>query len=223
MSNRIVTRYASLLLAAFVFAGCSDDEPTGIDILPFEVTPVSVVVEEGATGQLTLTGIAASDVTWESTNTAKATVNATGLVTYVDSGVVAVSARSKADPTVLSSATVTLVKLTGTAVQNGVPVTVSHSGVRNSGVLYRLFVPIGKTSLTVRLTGGTGDADIYVRRQTPPTLSTGTSVANQTCASFNAANEELCTIANPVSGTWYVLVGVWDPGTGARLTMTYVP
>ena len=49
MSNRIVTRYASLLLAAFVFAGCQDEEPTGVDTLPFDVSPLAFALDQGAT------------------------------------------------------------------------------------------------------------------------------------------------------------------------------
>lgn len=222
MSNRIVTRYASLLLAAFVF-GCSDDGPTGVDTLPFEVTPISVAVDQGSTRQLTLTGIANADVTWETTNAAKATVSSTGLVTGVDSGFVAISARSKADPSLLSSATVQVIALQGIALTSGVPVTgVSSSGARFSLILYRIFVPTGTTRLTVTLAGGTGDVDLYVRRQSPPTISsTGASVAD--CRSENAANNETCVISNPASGTWYVGLGLWDPYAGVTVTATRTP
>ena len=78
-------------------------------------------------------------------------------------------------------------------------------------------MPAGTTQLRFTLTGGPGDADLYVRRQTPPTN------ASFTFFSFNAGNEELITVNNPASGTWYVLVDAFETYSGATLTATYTP
>lgn len=224
MSNRIVTGIAGIALAAFALGCAENDGPAApVETRPITITPASIGVDHGATGQLTAVGPnnTSPSVTWESENTAIATVDASGVVTGVSPGRTTINARLTSDATVFRSATATVLALQGTGVQKGVATTVVHDGVRDSGVLYRLFVPAGRTSFTARLTGGTGDADIYVARQTPPTLSTPDGA--QTCNSFNAANEELCTITDPVSGTWYVLVAVWDPGTGAQLTLDFAP
>ena len=53
-------------------------------------------------------GVTDRTVTWSSANTAVATVDATGLVTAVAGGNTSITAKSKADPTVSGSASVTV-------------------------------------------------------------------------------------------------------------------
>ena len=220
MTHRSVIRITTVLLAAALTVGCEKDDP--ISIAPedqFNITPLFVGIDPGATQQVTATvGTTAVPVTWESSNPAVATVTGTGLVTALTAGFTAVTATMTSDPTKKISSNITVLPLLGTGLTNGVAIgPLSSSGARGSTVLYRIFVPPGRTSLTVTLSGGTGDADIYVRRSTPPTLSAFT------CASENAANGESCVIANPASGTWYILIGLWDPYTGATLRATYAP
>ena len=221
MSNRIVTRYASLLLAAFVFAGCQDDEPTGVDTLPFDISPIAFAVDQGATKQLKITGIAASDVTWESSNPAIASVSPTGLVTGVAvGGPVAITARSKANPTTdLASATFTVnAVLAAIVIQRN---TDNIIGFASGQVRYRVFIPEGTTSVTFRLLGPNGDADFYIRFGAAPSLSTRTGAG--TCHSWNAGTNETCTFANPAEGTWYILVDAYEPFTGANLRVSTTP
>lgn len=220
MSNRIVTRYASLLFAAFVIGGCQDEEPTGVDTLPFDVSPLSFALDLGGTKQMKLIGIAASDVTWESANPAVATVSSTGLVTGVGvGGPIAITARSKANPTTdLASATFQVNAVFGTAIQRNTDISLSLT----SAVLYRVFVPEGSTSLKVTLNGPNGDGDIYVKFGSPATYSTR-NVAGLSCVSWNAATAETCTFTNPAEGSWYILVDPWEPFTGATLRATVTP
>jgi serine protease len=153
-------------------------------------------------------------VTWTTNNAAVATVNGSGLVTAVAPGFAAITATLGGES---RSAGVTVPTLQGTALSDNVGLTIASSAARGSIVLYRIFVPTGSTNLTVTLAGGTGDADIYVRRATPPTLS------SFTCASENAANGEICSITNPAKGTWYIAVAVWDAYAGATLTANVTP
>lgn len=211
MSNRIVTRSAGLLLAVFAVS-CSDKGPTGPNTLPFEIKPVSVAVIQGEKTQMTLTGIAASEVTWESTNTAKATVDANGLVTTLDSGRVAISARSKADPTLLSSATVTIIQ------PSKPPVTFTNQSAATGAQLrYVVFVPAGKTELRIAMSGGTGDGDLHVRFGSPPTLSAFD------CRPYLGGNNETCVITNPASGVWYIMIDAYTAFSGVRLAVTTTP
>lgn len=219
MSNRIVTRSASLLLAAFVFAGCGDDEPTGIDTLPFEVGPRAFSILEAQTQQMTLTGIAAADVTWESDDPAVATVSATGLVRGIKGGLAAISARSKADQTVLSSATVQVISVP--ALTSGVAVTGLAGTGRGSARFFKIDVPAGRTSLTVAMSGGTGDADMYIAFNVLPTDTQANTATS--CRSEAGGNTETCTFTNPPAGTWFIRIQVWDAYTGASLRATYVP
>src|SRR5689334_12156495 len=50
----------------------------------------------------------------------------------------------------------------------GVPVT-GLAGSRGAQLGFQIDVPAGSTQLTFRLSGGTGDADLYVRFGAPPT------------------------------------------------------
>lgn len=220
MTHRSVIRITTVLLAAALTVGCEKDDP--ISIAPedrFNITPLFVGLDPGATQQVTATiGTTAVPVTWESSAPAVASVSGTGLVTALTPGFAAVTATMTSDPTKKISSNITVNPLLGIGLTKNVPVgPLSSSAARGSTVLYRIFVPPGTTSLTVTISGGTGDVDLYVRRATPPTLS------SFTCASENGGNDEICTIANPATGTWYILLGLWDPYTGASVRATYVP
>jgi len=229
MIHRRVIRMFSAALVAGLVLGCSEDEgPTGTPGPFLVVTPLFQGIDEGETVQLAATlGGNPIAVSWVSENPARATVSSTGLVTGLNacagapatpvctSSLVPITATAVSDATMQRSSSITVIKLTGTALANGVPVTLSSSGARGSGQLYRIFVPAGKTNVTFTLRGGSGDADIYVRRQTPPTN------ASFTYFSFNGGNDEDIVVPTPAQGTWYVLVDLWDPYAGAVLTATY--
>ncbi len=220
MTHRSIVRL-SFALAAVVALGCNDYTSGVLPPSTFVVTPITSLIDQGTTLQMTATLDGATvPVTWESENVAIATVSNSGLVTAVaGGGPIAITAKLVSDPSKLRSANVTVQPLLGTGLTKGVGVPVASSGARGSGLLYRIFVPTGTTSLIVTLRGGTGDADIYVKRGSPPDNS-GT---NDACHSFNGGNNEDCVIANPASGTWYILVDLWDPYAGATLTATYTP
>lgn len=225
MNHRNVIRCSAALLAAFAL-GCSNNEPTSVDPASvLAVTPLYIGLDPGATQQLNATiGGNAVPVTWESSAPAVASVSATGLVSALTPGFAAVTAKLSADPAQLVSSNITVLPLLGIGLTNNVGVVISSSGPRFSTVLYRLFVPPGKTNVTFTFTGGTGDGDIYVARSVPPTVNPTTgAVTGATCASENGANAETCSINNPASGTWYVRVAVWDPYTGATLKGVYTP
>ena len=74
------------------------------------------------------------------------------------------------------------------------------SGQQDQQSLYQFDVPSDATSLSFRITGGSGDADIYVSFGEQPTLTT------YDCRPYLAGNEESCEIANVQSGTYYVMV-----------------
>lgn len=215
MSNRIVTRYASLLLAAFVIGGCQDDEPTGVDTLPFDVSPLSFALDLGGTKAVKLTGVANADVTWETLNPAVATVNANGIVTGVSVGTTAITARSKSDNTVAASATVQVNAVFGTQIAANTNITIS--GATGTQTLYRVFVPEGKTQLVVSISGSSGDADLYTRFGTPPTFKTFT------CRPYLGGSNETCTHANPAEGSWYIWVDAYDGFTDLTLRASITP
>jgi len=159
MTNRSVIAFSATLLAALAL-GCTNDEPTSIPPEQrFEVTPLYIGIDPGATQQVTATvGGQAVEVSWESSNPAVATVSPTGLVTALTAGFTAVTAKMVSDPSRLLSSNITVLPLLGIGLTNGVTVgPLASSGARGSTVLYRLFVPPGKTNLSVTLSGGTGE------------------------------------------------------------------
>ncbi|MCP4748267.1 MAG: hypothetical protein GY874_19340 [Desulfobacteraceae bacterium] len=77
--------------------------------------------------------------------------------------------------------------------------TVSNlSGDRGSWQHYWINVPDSVSSLTVKMSGGTGDADLYVRYGAVPTTTT------YDCRPYNADNDETCEFSNPNTGLWYI-------------------
>jgi serine protease len=216
MNLRNAVRLSSLLLAVTTF-GCTDDGYDTTDpSTQFQVTPLYWGIDQGIPVQFSATiGANPVAVTWESSNPAVATVNGTGLVTTLTGGFTAITATQTANSAKKKSASLTVFPLLGVGLTNGLAQSVG--GAVGDYILYRIYVPAGKTNLAVTMSGGTGDLDVYVQRGTPPT----TSVFQ--CRSWNGGNGENCTIPNPPSGTWYILIDVYTAGAGASLTATVTP
>lgn len=105
----------------------------------------------------------------------------------------------------------------GTALINGQPLNISQNISKTQDRFY-IDVPKGATELTIRLTGGAGDADLYTR------FGAGATTSVWDCRSWNigAINNETCTHPNPQKGRWHIMVFAWEPYTGADLTATIV-
>jgi hypothetical protein len=78
---------------------------------------------------------------------------------------------------------------------------------------FRVVVPFGATNAVVRTSGGTGDADLYVKKGGSPTTS------DFTCRSWTAGSQETCALTEP--GTYYVGVNAYQPFSGVTLTAQY--
>lgn len=102
----------------------------------------------------------------------------------------------------------------GNVLQNGVPVT-GISGNAGAARTWTLQVPAGATGLNIRIAGGSGDADLYVRRGAAPTSS------NYDCRPYLYGNNESCTWSSPQAGTWYVTVNGYQSYSGVTLTGSY--
>lgn len=96
----------------------------------------------------------------------------------------------------------------------GVPVT-GLSAASGSDVVYTLEVPSGASNLNFQISGGTGDADLYVRRGSAPTDS------SYDCRPYRAGNSESCSFASPAAGTWYVRVKAYQSFSGVSLVADY--
>jgi large repetitive protein len=84
---------------------------------------------------------------------------------------------------------------------NGVAVT-GLGGAAGSIRYFAIEVPAGATQLTVAMSGGTGDADLYIRRGALPQEYV------YDCRPFRPGNEETCTVTSPAptAGYWYIML-----------------
>jgi len=71
------------------------------------------------------------------------------------------------------------------------------AGAASSQKFYKITVPAGQSWLTISISGGSGNCDLYVRRGSQPTLS----VFDYRSRLFG--NDETILVPNPTSGDWY--------------------
>jgi len=103
---------------------------------------------------------------------------------------------------------------TGGTLTKGVAAT-GLSAATGAYVKYTMAVPAGSTNLTFTMSGGTGDADMYVRFGSEPTDTT------YTCRPYLSGNAETCTIAAPSAGTYYVNLKAYSAFSGVSLVGDY--
>ena len=103
---------------------------------------------------------------------------------------------------------------TVTTLQNGVAVT-GIAGSANGEKFYKIVVPAGQSSLEVAMSGGTGDADLYVKKGSKPTAS------DYDYRPYLSGNNEVVTINNPAADTWYILIRGYAAFSGVTLKATY--
>jgi Zn-dependent metalloprotease len=101
-----------------------------------------------------------------------------------------------------------------TTLTNGVTVT-GLSGATGSFTNYKITVPAGQTQLKITMSGGTGDADLYVKRGAQPTLSV------YDYRPYLTGNNETVTVTNPVAGDWYISLNGYAAYSGVSLNATY--
>lgn len=98
----------------------------------------------------------------------------------------------------------------GSELQNGVAVA-NLSAATGTELRYTMNVPAGATNLQFQISGGTGDADLYVRFGSAPTTST------YECRPYLNGNNETCTIATAQAGVYHVMVRAYASFSGLTL------
>ncbi|NID15089.1 PKD domain-containing protein [Luteibacter yeojuensis] len=138
--------------------------------------------------------------------------------TYASSGSYAVSEtvtdNGGATNTKTSTVTVSSGGGGGNVLQNGVAVT-GLSAPHNGQLNYTVVVPSGAHNLKIAISGGSGDADLYVRLGAAPTLSTFD------CRPYVTGNTESCTASAPTPGTYYVMLNAYAAFSGVTLKATW--
>jgi serine protease len=84
-----------------------------------------------------------------------------------------------------------------------------------SEILYTFQVPSGASNLVFTMSGGSGDADLYVRRGSAPTDS------SYDCRPYRSGNNESCSFAAPTAGTYYVRLKAYSSFSGVSLVADY--
>ncbi len=102
----------------------------------------------------------------------------------------------------------------GTVLCSGSIVTGLSATTGNWSTYYSIVVPSGASKLTVSISGGTGDGDLYVRKSYHPTLS------SYTCRPYLTGNNETCTISSPAAGTYFIAVEAYATYSGVTLKTT---
>jgi len=132
-------------------------------------------------------------------------------------------------PTLMGTSNFTVRVTDGAAVTHSreLSIVIAHlqelsSGVAVTGITgaaggvryYAIQVPPGATRLTVAMSGGTGDMDLYVRRGALP------QEFAYDCRPFRPGNDETCTFVAPTAGTWYIMLRGYAAYADVRLVAT---
>ena len=104
-------------------------------------------------------------------------------------------------------------QVTVTAATGNTEIFTNISGARRSWTDYQISIPEGTTQLTITLTGGAGDADLYLKFGDFPSRS------DYNCRSQANNNEEVCTITNPQAGFWYASLYGFKSFSGVTMTV----
>lgn len=91
------------------------------------------------------------------------------------------------------------------------------SVARQAWTYYTIDVPANMATLDFAMSGGTGDADMYIRRGSQPTTST------YDCRPYKSGNSEACSFTNPTADTWHIGIYGYSAASGVSLDVTYNP
>ncbi|WP_196140293.1 S8 family serine peptidase [Aliikangiella sp. G2MR2-5] len=97
--------------------------------------------------------------------------------------------------------------------QNGTPVT-GLGASQGQDIVYTMDVPAGATNINFAISGGSGDADLYVKFGSAPTDS------SYDCRPYKNGNSESCT-GTQTGGTYYVRLKAYSTFSGVTLTGSY--
>ncbi len=101
-----------------------------------------------------------------------------------------------------------------TTLTNGQTVTGISVGT-GAWVMYKITVPTGQSSLKITMSGGTGDADLYVKLGAQPTLT------SYDYRPYLTGNNESVSVTNPAAGDWYIGLEGYAAASGVSLNATY--
>ncbi|WP_444994193.1 M43 family zinc metalloprotease [Aliikangiella sp. IMCC44359] len=92
---------------------------------------------------------------------------------------------------------------------------VSLSGAAKSSKYFTLKVPSNASNLSFNINGGSGDADLYVKFGSKPTLN------SYDCRPYRNGNNETCDISNASVGTYHVMLYGYNAYSSTNLTGSF--
>ena len=90
----------------------------------------------------------------------------------------------------------------------------TKTGLASSTTLSFSYPANGASAMKFVTSGGTGDADLYVRFGAPPTLTA------YDCRPYSSGNAETCEFNPAQSGTYYVMLNAYTAFSGVTLTVS---
>ena len=84
----------------------------------------------------------------------------------------------------------------------------------NSWARFTQDLGAGYSNLTVTISGGSGDADLYVN------YGSASSTSTYLCRPYKNGNSETCSFDNPQSGTWYLDLRGYSNASGVTLSVS---
>lgn len=88
------------------------------------------------------------------------------------------------------------------------------SAALNTWVYFTINVPDCANTLTVNMSGGTGDGDMHLKFGAQPTAT------DYICRPYKTGNTESCVQTNPAAGTWHIGIKAYKAFSGVTLSAT---
>ena len=104
--------------------------------------------------------------------------------------------------------------LAATALENGTALT-SLNGASGSNTFYEMAVPAGASNLSFNMSGGSGDADLYVK------FGSQASSSNWDCRPYAYGNNETCNIGTAQEGTYSVMLNAYSSYSDVSLIASF--
>lgn len=99
--------------------------------------------------------------------------------------------------------------------RNGTAVSDLTGTTKAEEKVFRVEVPSGSKNLSFTISGGRGDADMYVRFGAKPTT------ASYDCRPYKIGNNESCSVKLPKAGIYYVMLKTYSPYSGLSIKATF--